>query len=136
MPNFQTCEEPPTVVARYSPPKTIGVQGFSFPIYCVVKNRKGKRENRVFQTWQPQKVDGGFGCSIVLKEWNALNRLPPKIKKEVEAIMVQADEITVATQKQVVAIGKQQSKLWSNAFKEKKPVARPYDIKRKKRIEK
>ena len=43
--NYPACVEPPTVVARHGAPKLSGVEGFSFPVYCVVKSRKGKREN-------------------------------------------------------------------------------------------
>ena len=125
--------ESPTVVARHSAPKLSGVEGFSFPVYCVVTNRKGKREKRVFQTWQPQRDKGGaFGCSISLKEWSSLSYLPTKIMQSVKS---HGNAITVASAKQIATIGRHQRVLWSNAFKEKKPVARPYDIKRKKRIE-
>ena len=115
MPNYPTCVEPPTVVARHFTPKSSGVEGFAFPIYCVVTSRKGKREKRVFQTWQPQRdKGGGFGCSIALKQWSSLSYLSAKIK---QAVKSKGDSITVASPEQVDTIGRHQRVLWSNAFK-------------------
>ena len=61
-----------------------------------------------------------------------MSYLPAKIK---QAVKSQSNAITVASAEEINVIGRHQRVLWGNAFKEKKPVTRPYDLKRKKLIE-
>lgn len=126
-------EDQPTAIGRHSPPKSSGVVNFSFPVYCVVKSNKGKRQKRVFVSWQPVKnQDGKYSCSLQLKEWSTFSWLPPKIKTSFKRIT--KNEWTVATNEQICKISRHQRILWSNAFKARKPISRVYDQKRKRRI--
>ena len=120
----------PTVIGRHTPPKASGVENFTFPIYCVLTESKGKRQKRGFVSWKPARSkDGKFSCSLQLKRWSAFAWLPAKIKKSAQGMM---STCTLATCEQIERIGRHQRILWSNAFKARKTTtSRPYDTKRK-----
>ena len=122
----------PTVIGRYSPPIASGVVGFSFPIYCIVESIKGKRKKHVYISWQPVKTKGKFSCALELKRWDALAWLPKKLKESAKSIVSKG--IAPVSNDQISVIGRHQRLLWTNAFKERKPVVRSYDRKRKRRI--
>lgn len=118
----------PTVLGRFNPPRSRGVDGFSFPVYRFIKRAKGKREKRVFLSWKTRNED----CSLERKEWQNFSWLPPKIKASAGPLLSDAVDIT---EKKLRIIGREQQQLWSSAVKSARSSPRPFDIKRKKRIE-
>ena len=120
----------PTVLGRFKPPKSRGVQGFSFPVYQFVKRSTGKREKRVYLSWKTRKQD----CAIEIKEWANFSWLPSQIQATAKPLLPNAIDITT---KLLRRIGREQQQLWSNALQMAplKRAPRPFDLKRKMQIE-
>ena len=120
----------PTVLGRFKPPKSRGVNGFSFPVYRILKRCKGKREKRVFLSWKTRKED----CALEIKEWTNFSWMPAQIKETAKPLLANAVDIT---EKLLRRIGREQQRLWSSAVKlaTQKRAPRPFDLKRKMEIE-
>ena len=79
----------PTVLGRFKPPKSRGVQGFAFPVYQFVKRSTGTREKRVYLSWKTRKKD----CALEIKEWDNFSWLPPQIQATAKPLLPNAIDI-------------------------------------------
>ena len=117
----------PTVLGRFKPPKSRGVDGFSFPVYRKLKWSKGKWEKRVYLSWKTRPQD----CSLTLKEWSNFSWLSAQIKVSAKTLVANAVDIT---DKQLRIVSREQQQLWASAVNQSNKKPRLFDVKRKKHI--